>query len=73
MQTRVAGHWNKHPKEVVTAPNLPEFRECLDKFLRHMVGFLGCPVKARELGDPFESLPAQYSVLLYLLDCHCSH
>ncbi|KAK4806954.1 hypothetical protein QYF61_027343, partial [Mycteria americana] len=31
------GHWNRLPREVVTAPSLSEFKECLDDALSHMV------------------------------------
>ena len=34
---RVAGHWNRLPREVVTAPSLPEFKEHLDNTRSHMV------------------------------------
>ncbi|KFP72813.1 hypothetical protein N310_02192, partial [Acanthisitta chloris] len=34
---RVAGHWKKFPREVVTAPSLTEFKRSLDNGLRHMV------------------------------------
>ncbi|KFQ90051.1 hypothetical protein N337_13320, partial [Phoenicopterus ruber ruber] len=34
---RVVGHWNRLPREVVTAPNLSEFKEHLDGALSHMV------------------------------------
>lgn len=34
---RVVGYWNKLPKKVVTAPNLPEFREHLANALSHAV------------------------------------
>jgi len=33
----VTGHWDRFPREVVTAPNLLEFKKCLDNALRHMV------------------------------------
>ena len=38
---RVAGPWNRLPREGVTAPTLTELKKCLDNTLRHMVGFLG--------------------------------
>ena len=34
---RLVGHWNRLPREVVTAPSLSEFKECLDDTLSHMV------------------------------------
>ncbi|GAB0187705.1 hypothetical protein GRJ2_001235800 [Grus japonensis] len=34
---RVVGHWNRLPREVVTAPSLTEFRKCLDNALSHML------------------------------------
>ncbi|KFW71719.1 hypothetical protein AS28_06597, partial [Pygoscelis adeliae] len=34
---RVVGHWNRLPREVVTAPSLSEFKERLDDALSHMV------------------------------------
>lgn len=46
---KVVGHWKRLPREVVTAPSLLELKEHLDNTLRHMVGFLGCPVQGRKL------------------------
>ncbi|KFO60899.1 hypothetical protein N302_13306, partial [Corvus brachyrhynchos] len=34
---RVVGHWNRLPREVVTAPSLTDFKEHLDNILEHMV------------------------------------
>jgi len=34
---RVVGHWNWLPREVVTAPSLSEFNECLNHGLSHVV------------------------------------
>lgn len=34
---RVAGHWNRLAREVVMAPKLLEFNECLDDVLGHIV------------------------------------
>ena len=34
---RVVGHWNRLPRETVTAPSLSEFKERLDDTLSHMV------------------------------------
>jgi len=34
---RVAGHWNRVPRAVVTAPRLSEFKEGLEDVLSHMV------------------------------------
>jgi len=34
---RVVGHWSRLPREVVTAPSLPEFKDRLDNALSHMV------------------------------------
>ncbi|KAK4815850.1 hypothetical protein QYF61_008453 [Mycteria americana] len=36
---RVAGHWNRLPREVVMAPSLSEFKEHLDNTLSHMCPF----------------------------------
>lgn len=41
----VFGYWNRLPSEVVTAPNLIDFKKHLDKALRYLVGLLGCPVQ----------------------------
>ena len=34
---RVASHWNRLPREVVTAPSLSEFKKHLDDAFSHMV------------------------------------
>ncbi|GAB0179481.1 mitochondrial enolase superfamily member 1 [Grus japonensis] len=34
---RVVGHWNRLPREVVTAPSLTEFKKRLDNALSHML------------------------------------
>ena len=34
---RVAGHWNRLPREVITAPSLSEFKVRLDDALSHVV------------------------------------
>ncbi|KFW11355.1 hypothetical protein N327_12217, partial [Fulmarus glacialis] len=34
---RVVSHWNRLPREAVTAPSLSEFKERLDDALSHMV------------------------------------
>lgn len=34
---RVVAHWNRLPREVVTAPSLTEFKKRLDCALSHMV------------------------------------
>ena len=34
---RVVAHWNRLPREVITAPSLSEFKKCLDCTLSHMV------------------------------------
>ena len=34
---RVVSHWNRLPREVVMAPSLSKFKECLDDALSHMV------------------------------------
>jgi len=33
---RVVGHWNRFPREMVTAPSLSEFKEHLDDAFRQM-------------------------------------
>lgn len=37
---RMAGHWDRLAREVVTAPRLTEFKQPLDNILRQRVGFL---------------------------------
>jgi len=34
---RVVSHWNRLPREMLTAPSLSEFKECLNDALSHMV------------------------------------
>ena len=34
---RVVSHWNRLPREVVTAPSLSEFKEHLEDAFSHMV------------------------------------
>jgi len=34
---RVVSHWNRLPREAVTAPSLSEFKELLNDALRHVV------------------------------------
>lgn len=34
---RVADHWNRLPREIVTVPSLLEFKKHLDKALGHML------------------------------------
>jgi len=34
---RVVGHWNRLPMEVVMAPSLSAFKDCMDNTLSHMV------------------------------------
>ena len=34
---RVVSHWNRLPREAVTAPSLSEFKRCSDCALSHMV------------------------------------
>lgn len=36
---RVVTHWNRFPREVVVAPSLSEFEQCLDDALSCMVSF----------------------------------
>ena len=46
---RVFMHWHRLPREVVTAPSLPECKKHLDNTLRNMVSFLDGPVWSQEL------------------------
>lgn len=41
--------WNRLPREAGTAQSPAELKKCLDNSLRHMVGFLECPVQGQEL------------------------
>lgn len=38
---RLAGDCSRLPREVVTAPRLPQFKKCMDNTLSRMVLFLG--------------------------------
>lgn len=44
-----AGHWNSLLRAVVMTLSLPEFNKCLDKALRHMLWFLGGPMRSQDL------------------------
>lgn len=39
---------------MITAPSMSKFKETLDKALRHMVGFFGCPVQDQVLDSMFQ-------------------
>ncbi|KAK4816262.1 hypothetical protein QYF61_013896 [Mycteria americana] len=39
---RVVGHWNRLPREVVTAPRLSEFKERVDNTFSHMTTSIYC-------------------------------
>ncbi|GAB0196742.1 hypothetical protein GRJ2_002139500 [Grus japonensis] len=57
---RVVGHWNRLPREVVTALSLTEFKKCLDNTLSHMLCFgWSCVEPGVGLDDPYGSLPIQ--------------
>ncbi|KAJ7398975.1 hypothetical protein BTVI_119701 [Pitangus sulphuratus] len=59
---RVVEHWNRLPREVITAPNLSEFRKHLDNAFRRVVGLLevSCAGPGVGLTGPDGSLPTQH-------------
>lgn len=63
---RVVEHWNKLLREMITAPNLSELKKLWDKALRHRVGLLGVPHRARSwIYDPDEFLLTQHILWFY--------
>lgn len=66
-------------REWVTAPKLPELKECLENVFRDRVGLLGCPVQDQEFDLIFTG-PSQLSIfcdsmtskMLALLSGHSS-
>lgn len=53
---RVAGHWDRHPRDMVLALRLLEFQKHLDSALRYMAYIMGSPVQSQQLVilvDPF--------------------
>ena len=52
----MVGHWNRVPRDVVTAVSLSEFTQCLDNALRHWVWFFG-PLWSQELDSVIEVGP----------------
>ncbi|XP_053852363.1 uncharacterized protein LOC128817666 isoform X2 [Vidua macroura] len=53
---RVVGHWNRLPREVVTAPSPTQFKKLLDNALRHMDCW-GCPVQSQESDSMIPVVP----------------
>ncbi|KAJ7422087.1 hypothetical protein WISP_39757 [Willisornis vidua] len=69
---RVIAYWNRLPRELVTAPSLPEFKRHLDNTPRYMVWLSRTIVMCREPGfgltDPCGSLPA-WHILSFCEKC----
>lgn len=57
----VAGHGDRFPRTVGTAPRLAELRQSLDNAVRHRVPFWACSVQGQELdlSSPCGFLPTQ--------------
>uniref|UniRef100_A0A8B9BVC7 Reverse transcriptase domain-containing protein n=1 Tax=Anser brachyrhynchus TaxID=132585 RepID=A0A8B9BVC7_9AVES len=57
---RVVAHWNRLPRDVVTAPSLSEFKKRLDCDHSHGLNFgQTCAVPRVGLDDPYGSLPTR--------------
>ena len=59
---RVAGHWNRLPREVIMAPSLTEFWKCLDSALRGMVWLEYGAAQDVDLDSMILVIPFQFSL-----------
>ncbi|RMC14023.1 hypothetical protein DUI87_09110 [Hirundo rustica rustica] len=70
---RVAGHWNRLPRDMVKAPNLTEFKKCLDQHSQCLSCSVALAVSGAISGagldDPHGSLPTQDILCFYAIVC----
>ncbi|KAJ7416270.1 hypothetical protein WISP_72699 [Willisornis vidua] len=55
---RLVGHWNRFPREVITAPSLSEFKKHLNDSLS-LIFRQSCEEQGAGLDDPYGFLPTQ--------------